>query len=107
MKRYLRSSGAGQSGDKGDSSVQATPINYSLSGTFDTVNFPPEAIGPGPFDNRLFTIDWTVPIPHYPMTRSVLGIRGCDAINFWNRDIPAVGGLGRLAHLNQLRAWWV
>ena len=46
--------------------AEATPINYSLSGTFDTVNFPPEAIGPGPFDNRLFTIDWTVPHPTLP-----------------------------------------
>ena len=46
--------------------AEATPINYSLSGTFDTVNFPPEAIGPGPFDNRLFTIDWTVPNPTLP-----------------------------------------
>ncbi len=44
----------------------AEPINYLLIGTFDTVNFPPGAQGPGPFDNRAFSIQWTVSDPSKP-----------------------------------------
>ena len=40
--------------------ASAVPINYVLTGVFDTVNFPePGAIGP--LDQREFTIEWTVP----------------------------------------------
>jgi PEP-CTERM motif-containing protein len=44
----------------------AAPIDYVLTGSFDTVNFPEGSQGPGPFDNRPFTIDWTVPNPTLP-----------------------------------------
>jgi hypothetical protein len=46
--------------------ANAEPINYLLTGTFDTVNFPQGAQGPGPFDNRAFNIHWTVPNPSAP-----------------------------------------
>ena len=42
----------------------AVPINYVLTGVFDTVNFPEP--GTGPLDHRQFTIEWTVLDPSNP-----------------------------------------
>jgi hypothetical protein len=46
------------------STASAAPISYTLSGTFDTVNHP--APGTGPFDNRAFSLQWTVADPSAP-----------------------------------------